>query len=169
MIVWAVLAGVLMADTEIPTVTLCELARNRAAYCDKIVRLNAVLEFHAEWQCLTDERCPLSHDDQIGFGFAQDAQMESIRQTLDQIAAPEYRYRAEVTLVSVLRNVQMRGFAWYGSLFEADHFESARPAIAVYDGHLEEGRTYRAKATRDAKGEIVIQPYLRSFPPRRTH
>ena len=159
-----VIAGSLMADVEIPTVTFCDLARNPTAYFDKPVRLDAVFEQHTEGQYLSHESCPLSHDDQIGVGYAKEndeAHAESVRQTRAKIQLPEFRGRAEVTIVGVLRNTSARHFYWYGTLFEIASVERARSAVALYDGNLEEGRTYRAKATRDGHGELVIAPRLR--------
>ncbi len=58
--------------------------------------------------------------------------------------------------MGVLRNISARHFYWYAALFEVAYFEQARPAVAAYDGNLEEGRTYRAKASRNPRGELVL-------------
>lgn len=159
----AAMIGVLMADTAIPTVTFCDLAKNPAAYFDKTVRLKAVYEIWTEGQYLTDALCPLLPDDRIGAGYAEKdtAQKEALQRTMAQIQGHEYRGRAEVTIVGALRNVVARHFYWYGALFEIASFESARPAVALYEGDLEVGRTYHAKATLYANGKVVIEPRLR--------
>jgi len=156
-------AGALMADPEIPTVTLCELASHSGAYFEKTVRLSALLEQWTEGQYLTDERCPLSHDDQIGVGYApqDDKQRESAQRISSEIQSHEYAGKAEVTIVGRLRNISARHFYWYGTRFDIAYFESARPAVARFEGYLEEGRTYRAQGVQHEGGELTVDSRLR--------
>jgi hypothetical protein len=157
-------AGTLMADAEIPTVTLCGLARTPRDYFDKTVRLTAVFEQWTEGQYLTDERCPLAHDDQIGVGYADTAdekQRQAIQQTTSKINSNEYAGKAVVTIVGTLHNISARHFYWYGTRFDIMSFESVRPAVVRFEGELHEGWVYRAQGTYHPNAGLTIEPRLR--------
>jgi hypothetical protein len=156
--------GALMAAAEIPTVTLCDLARAPREYFGKTVRLTVVFEQWTEGQYLTDERCPLNHDDQIGVGYAEteDArQRDALQQTTARIGSAEYAGKAVVTIVGTLRDISARHFYWYGTRFDIMAFESVRPAVVRFEGDLQEGWVYRAQGVYRPNGELTIEPRLR--------
>ena len=151
-----------MYSEEVPSVTLCDLARAPKLHFDKTVRLTAVFEQWTEGQYFTDERCPLSHDDQIGAGFSVPESEHGARDRfIEQLHSPEYESRAIVTVVGVLRNEQARHFYWYGSRFDVTHIESFRPAVEIFKGDLEQGRDYRAAGTYHAGADLILTAPLR--------
>lgn len=122
-------AGSLMANTDIPTVEFCDLARNPQAYFGKTVRLTAVYEQWTEGAYLTDQRCPLSPDDRVGVAWfpADEKQRKAVQDAVSQIGSPKYSGKAIVTIVGTLCNEKARHFVWYGSRFDIASFESVRP------------------------------------------
>jgi len=144
-----------MANQNIPTVTLCDLARNPADYFEKQVRLTAVFEQWTEGQYLTDERCPFGHDDQIGAGWAEGVNTHLVA----QMNSPEYEGKALVSIVGTLRNTSARHFYWYGTRFDIAAVESIRPLVTPYTGDLQEGWTFRAQGTY-TRGELTVEPRL---------
>ena len=154
------IGGALMADSDIPTVTLCDLARQPGDYFDKPVRLTAVFEQWTEGQYLTDERCPLSHDDQIGVGWAPRDETErlAVEQIQVRMHSPEYENKSMVTVVGRLRNESARHFYWYGTRFDIATIESARPLVTRFTGELTEGWIYRAQGLYQKESGLTIEP-----------
>ena len=148
----------------IPTVSLCDLARSRAVYFNKTVRVTAVWEKADEGNYLSDQQCPLSHDDQIGVNVHESgdpAQIKANQEILSRLAAQGNHY--VMTLVGTLRDEAAHHFYWYRSRFDVKKIESSRPAREVpYEGTLEEGWIYRAEATyQPANDELILKTPLR--------
>jgi len=138
---------------EIPTVLFCDLVRNPLLYFDKTVQLTAVFTQAEEAQYLSDNDCPLSHDDQIGVGYVTSNKQASdeFNKRIRLIGSPEYAGRAVVTIVGLLRDSSRRDFAWYRYRFDIVRFESVFHVTVPYQGDLQTGTTYVAKARCDAR------------------
>ena len=136
---------------EIPTIGFCEMVKNPQLYFDKKVRLIAKYEMATEGRYLNDDRCPLSHDEQIGVGNAQpDAkQSEILNPELRKVGTVEYGGRAMVTVVGILRNSSLRAFAWYHYRFDIVSAKSVSSIAVPYEGELQAGVTYRATVRRN--------------------
>jgi hypothetical protein len=143
---------------DIQTVNFCEMVRNPQLHFDKLVRLTATLEQAEEGQYLSDARCELSHDEQIGVGYADTSEELGVlrRRTVIQIMQPEYGNRAIVTVVGVLRNVSLRSFAWYHYRFDILRFEAVSHVTVPYEGSLQAGITYRAAVRHDEMAGIAF-------------
>jgi hypothetical protein len=148
---------------EIPTVSFCELVKNPASYFDKQVRLSARFQMATEAQYLSDDNCPLSHDQQIGVGAAPlDEKERDIRNAeLRKLSEREYGGRAEVTVVGILRNASRHDFAWYQYRFDIVRVENISPVTIPYEGELQATVTYKANVRADSDSGISLVPALK--------
>lgn len=148
---------------EIPTVDFCEMVKNPKLYFDKTVRLKATLEQATEAQYLRDERCVLSHDEQIGVGYAavSEAERDARTKVIREIRSSEYGSRAKVTVIGILRNSSRRSFAWYQYRFDLIRFEDISHVIVPYEGELQGGKTYRARVRGDNRADLSLVIPLR--------
>ncbi len=145
------------ARDEIPTVDFCELVKHPRLYFDKTVRLTAMLDIAEEAAYLSDARCVLRYDDQVGIKYVNS--YERRPEILGKYEHPR------VTVVGVLRNSSLRGFAWYRYRFDIERFEDVREdisgAVINYGGTLRTGLTYRATVRGDRDYGLTL-----SMPPR---
>ena len=145
---------------SIPTVGFCEMVRNAKLYFDKQVRILAKYQMATEGQYLSDERCPLSHDDQIGVGHAPAGVTQSkiLNATLSKVGEVEYGGQALVTVVGVLRNSSLRAFSWYQYRFDIIRVENVAPVIVLYEGELQGSVTYRGTVRWDRASGLSLIP-----------
>ena len=150
-------------DSEIPTVAFCDTVKNPQLYFDKTIRLTATLTQAEEGQYLSHDDCPLSHDEQIGVGYADygKGSAERIRKTLDEFHSGEYGGRANVTVEGILRNESRRDFVWYHYRFDIIRFESVSHVVVPYEGELQAGMTYLARVRRDRGSGLALALPLR--------
>lgn len=143
---------------NIQNVNFCEMVRNPELHFDKLVRLTATLEQADEGQYLSDAKCELSHDEQIGVGYADTSEELGVvrRKTVRAIMQPEYGNRAIVTVVGVLRNISLRSFAWYHYRFDVLRFEAVSHVTVPYEGSLQAGITYRAAVRHDDSAGLAF-------------
>jgi len=148
---------------EVPTVAFCEMVEHPELYFDKAVRLRARLELAEEAQYLSDDKCLLSHDEQIGVRYLSSSEQESNlhNKELTKIRSIEYGSRADVTVVGTLRNSSMRAFAWYHYRFDIIRFEEISHVIVPYEGALQAGMTYRAAVRREKYSGLSLVTPLR--------
>jgi hypothetical protein len=148
---------------ETPTVAFCEMVKNPQLYFDKSIRIAATLEQAEEGQYLSDDRCVVSHDEQIGVGYAEtdEKQRELRNRDITKIHAIEYGNRAMVIAVGILRNVSRRDFAWYHYRFDIVRFEVISHLTVPYDGTLQGGITYRAAVRGDKRFGLSLVIPLR--------
>jgi hypothetical protein len=130
-------------NDDVLPISFCEMVKNPALYFDKKLRLSAMISSTVDGGCyLTDEKCLLTHDEQIGVGYA--GEIKAINAALQKIRSTEYDYRAMVQVVGILRNAARRDFAWYHYRFDVLKFESIAPVVVPYEGSLQIGTTYQA-------------------------
>lgn len=149
------------ATEEIPTIAFCEMVRNPKLYFDKTVRVTATFEQATEAQYLSDDSCPLSHDDRIGVGYAAASPEQTVarRQAISKLRLAEYGGRAWVTVTGILRNSSRRAFAWYRYRFDIMNVEELSHVSVPYKGELQGGRTYVAAVRGDKlEGLSLIIP-----------
>jgi hypothetical protein len=149
------------ATNEIRTVEFCELIKNPRPYFDKQVRIIARYEMATEGQYLRDDKCPLSHDRQIGVGhraILDEKQSELLNTELRRISKHEYGGRAMVTMVGILRNASRRDFVWYQYRFDIVKVESISPVIVPYERELQAGVTYRGIVRGDRVLDLSLIP-----------
>ena len=148
---------------EVPTVAFCEVVKHPQLYFDKSVRIRVTLEQAEEAQYLSDNNCPLSHDDQIGAGYVDgdEAQQKARNHAIDKIGSMEFGGRAWVTVIGVLRNVSRRDFAWYQYRFDILRFEDVSHVVVPYEGTLQAGITYQATVRGDRDAGLSLAPTLR--------
>lgn len=149
---------------EIPTIGFCEMVKSPELYFDKIVRLRATYQMATEGQYLTDERCPLSHDHQIGVGHQavlDEKQRDILNTELRKISLHEYGGRAMVTVVGTLRNASRHDFVWYQYRFDIIRVEKISPVIVPYQGVLQAGMTYRGMVRGDQTFGLSVNPMPR--------
>lgn len=142
----------------IPTITFCEMVKNPQLYFDKTVRLTAMFSQATEAQYLSDERCPLTHDEQIGVGHTARTEKEvgSHSADLRKLRSIEYGGRANVIVIGVLRNVSRRAFAWYHYRFDIARFEAVAHVVVPYERVLQIGMTYRGDVRGDADAGLRL-------------
>lgn len=146
---------------EIPTVDFCEVVKKPQLYFDKTVRLTAMIEQAMEAQYLSDKKCALSHDEQIGVGYVNttEEQRDILNRSIRQIQSPEYGGHAIVTVIGILRNSSRRDFAWYHYRFDIIRFEDVSHVIVPYAGELQSGITYLAAVRGDSlEGLSLVIP-----------
>ncbi len=146
---------------EIPTVGFCEMVGNPRRYFDKTIRLTATYVMGYEAQYLIDDACPRGRDDNIGAHSAIESaeQNEVLNKKLREVSHSEYGGRARLTMVGVLRNKSMRGFAWYKYRFDIIHLEEIAHLVEPYEGELRGGKTYRASVRGDkSQGLSLVKP-----------
>lgn len=151
---------------EILTITFCEMVKNPKKYFDKMIRLTAIFKQATESQYLSDDNCPLSHDNQIGIGYnnSDKSQLNQNNAFIRKIQSIEFGGKATVTIAGILRNASRRDFAWYQYRFDINLFENVSPSIEEYKGNLESGITYRAKVRPDKNFGIgFVIPYRLPF------
>lgn len=151
----------LLVATALPVVDFCAMVRAPERYFDKPVVIEARYEQASEGAYLSDARCPLAYDDQIGVGRAAfDSGDDERRQpALRQLSAVEYGNRADVRVSGVLRNVSLRAFAWYRYRFDIARFERIAHVIERYEGELQLGTSYRTALGADVKyGLAPVEP-----------
>ena len=147
---------------KIPTVAFCEMVKNPKVYFDKTIRLTATFTQATEAQYLNDEACPLTHDEQIGVGYAEsDKNQLSLNiSNMAKINSPEYGSRAIVTIIGVLKDSSLHAFAWYQYRFEIVKFENVSHVIAPYNQELEASQTYRTDVYFDKNlGLSLVKPF----------
>lgn len=144
----------------IPTVAFCEMVSHPQRYFDKQVRLVAQYQMATEGAYLVDERCPLSHDQQIGIGHPQviDEKQRNRLNALRTISSHEYGGRAMVTVLGMLRNIPRHDFVWYQYRFDIGEVEKIDPVILAYEGELRAGMTYRATVSSDRDLGLSLTP-----------
>ncbi|HEY0324121.1 MAG TPA: hypothetical protein VGC66_24460 [Pyrinomonadaceae bacterium] len=152
------------ATEEVSTIAFCEMVKNPRLYFDKPVRLTATLQLATEASYLSDEKCPLSHDDQIGVRYASsdETQRNLLNSEVNKIRSIEYGSRAKVTVVGILRNSSLRSFAWYRYRFDLTRFEDISQVIVPYEGTLQGGITYRAVVRGDGSSGLSLIIPLRT-------
>jgi hypothetical protein len=146
---------------ETPTVAFCEMVKNPRLYFDKRVRVTATLQLATEASYLQDDKCVLSHDDQIGVRYVSenDKERDLLNSAIRKVRTVEYGGRAKVTVVGVLRNSSLRSFAWYRYRFDVSRLEGMTPLIVPYEGTLQAGTTYRADVRGDKDfGLSLVSP-----------
>jgi hypothetical protein len=145
------------ARGEIPTVDFCELVKHPRLYFDKTVRLTAMLDIAEAAAYLSDARCVLRYDDQVGIRYVN--AYERRPEILGKYEHPR------VTVVGVLRDSSLRGFASYRYRFDIERFEDVREdisgAVINYGGTLRAGMTYRATVRGDGDYGLTLSPPLR--------
>jgi hypothetical protein len=149
-------------NDKIPTVAFCEMVKNPKAYFDKKIRVTATFTQATEAQYLNDEACPLTHDQQIGIGYAESGENGRILNSanIEKINSPEYGSQALVTIIGILRNSSRRDFAWYQYRFEIDKFENISHVITLYNQELEAAKTYRTAVYFDKNlGLSLVKPF----------
>lgn len=146
------------ATEEIPTIAFCEMVKNPKLYFDKTVRLTATLEQATEAQYLSDEKCPLSHDDQIGVGYAVISPEQSAdrNRMISKFSLPEYGGKANVRVTGMLRDSSRRDFAWYQYRFDIISIEEMSHITVPYKGELQGGRTYVAAVRGDSDNGLSL-------------
>ena len=158
------------ARGEVPTVAFCELVKNPRGYFDKTVRVTATYRLAHEGAALLDDRCPTSHDEQVGVGYVMTNKRRrtSINRDVNKIMSGRYGDgRSQVTVVGVLRNISSRagGMMWYQYRFDIMRFEEIREApdstIINYSGELKVGVTYRATVRGDKDFHLMLVPQWR--------
>ncbi len=151
----------------IPTVSFCEMVKHPKKYFNKTIRLTATFTRATEAQYLSDNKnCPLSHDNQIGIGYAKnrETQVAQNEENIDKIGSDEFGGRAIVTVVGSLKNFSRRDFAWYQYRFDIAKFEKVSHVVQTYTGELDGGKTYRAEVKADKDfGINFVKPYKLPF------
>jgi hypothetical protein len=161
----AVQAGVTSSATdEVPVIAFCEMVKNPQLYFDKTVRLTATLQLATEASYLRDDRCVLSHDDQIGVRYVSNDEKQRglINRDINKIRSIEYGSRAKVTVVGMLRNSSLRGFAWYRYRFDIISIEDISHVTVPYEGTLQGGITYQAVVRGDSDSGLSLLIPLRT-------
>jgi len=151
-------------EGEPPTVGFCEMVKNPKLYFDKTVRLLATYQMATEGQYLNDEKCPLSHDGQIGVGHREvidEKQRDIFNTEIRKISTREYGGRAMVTVVGALRNESRHDFVWYQYRFDIIRLEKISPVIVPYQGVLQGGITYRGMVRGDQEFGLSVNPMPR--------
>jgi hypothetical protein len=146
---------------EIPTVDFCEMVKNPKLYFDKRVRIRAKFTMAEEAAYLSDDKCPLSHDRQIGVGHPEvrdDRQRDLINDEIRKISTREYAGRAIITIGGMLRNSSRRDFAWYQYRFDILSVENVSPVILPYERELQAGVTYSAAVRGDQDSGLALVP-----------
>ena len=148
---------------EIPTLDFCEMVKNPKLYFDKTVRLKATLELATEAAYLRNERCVLSHDEQIGvrYAAANEAERDALTKVVREMRSSEYGSKAKVTVIGILRNSSLRSFAWYQYRFDIIRFEDISHVVVPYEGELQGGKTYRARVRGDSLADLSLVIPLR--------
>ena len=142
------------------TVAFCDMVNQPQFYFDKTVRLTAIFEQATEGQYLSDNACPLSHDEQIGVGYADTfaSQGDAGHAQLRRIQTEEFGGRARVRVVGILRNASLRAFSWYHYRFDIIRFEEIEPVVVAFAGDLQAGLTYRAAVKKSRNGLGLASP-----------
>jgi len=152
---------------EIHTIDFCEMVKNPQFYFDKTVRLVATYEMATEGQYLRDDRCQLTHDQQIGAGLEvrDEKQSEILNTELRKISSNEFGGRAIVTLVGKLRNASRHDFVWYEYRFEIIKVEKITPVMVPYERELQAGISYRAtvRGDEDFGLSLIPPPRVREY------
>lgn len=136
------------------------MVKHAKLYFDKPVRVLAKYEMATEGQYLSDEQCPLSHDEQIGLGRAptDERHGEILNAELRKIGEVEYGGRAQVTVVGILRNSSLHAFAWYQYRFDIISVEKISPVTVTYEGELQGSVTYRGSVRWDRASRLSLVP-----------
>lgn len=151
-------------ENEVPTVGFCEMVKHPRRYFDKPIRVTATLQLGIEASYLGDDACPLRQDDQIGVRYkSPDEQSQNLLNSeIRRIQSIEYSGRARVTVVGILRNSSLHGFAWYRYRFDVSRVENISPMVVPYEGALQASTTYRALVRRDANFGLTFVTRLRT-------
>jgi hypothetical protein len=147
---------------SIPTIGFCEMVKNAKLYFDKPVRVVAKYQMATEGRYFSDDKCPLSHDDQIGAGEAMlsEGQGKVINLQLRKVSTSDYGGRALVTVVGILRNSSRRDFWWYQYRFDIVSLEEIAPVTVPYEGELQATQTYQANVRADVHYGLALVPAL---------
>ncbi|SRR6266436_5003971 len=147
-----------------PIVGFCELVRNADLYFDKQVRVRARYQMATEGRYLSDDNCPLSHDDQIGAGqiVLDEKQRDTLKAQLRSVSTSEYGGRAMVNVLGILRNSSRRDFWWYRYRFDIIRVEDIAPVAVPYEGELQATVSYQASVRADVHGGLALLPALKS-------
>jgi hypothetical protein len=150
-------------STEIPTVTFCELVRHPQLYFDKVVRVTATHMQATEGSYLSDDACPLKHDDQIGVGSMEVGEQEAAQRSAmwERLHSIEYGGRARVTVTGILRNKSRRDFVWYRYRFDIISLEELAHIVVPYEDVLQAGITYRAPVRGDESAGLALASPVR--------
>jgi hypothetical protein len=146
---------------EIPTVGFCEMIRRPQLYFDKTIRVTATYVMGYEAQYLSDDACPLGHNDQIGAYSAIDDGVPNkvLNDKLREVSSSEYGGRARLTMIGILRNKSRRDFASYKYRFDVIRLEEVAHLVVPYEGELQGGKTYRALVRGDkSQGLALVTP-----------
>lgn len=157
-------SGTISAATQVtPNIAFCEIVKNPRLYFDKVVRVIATLHLATEASYLSDDKCVLSHDDQIGVRYvsSDEKQRDLLNNKIRKVRDIEYGGRARVTVVGILRNSSRRSFAWYRYRFDVHNVEDLAPVIIPYEGRLQGGTTYSAAVRGDNDSGLSLVIPLR--------
>jgi len=151
------------SNDSIPIISFCELVKNAKLYFDKPARVVAKYEMATEGRYLSDDKCALSHDDQIGAGegMLDEGHGKIVNMQLRKVSTSDYGGRAMVTVAGILRNSSRRDFWWYRYRFDIVSVEDIAPVTVPYEGELQATRTYRANVRADAHYGLALIPALK--------
>ena len=151
---------------EPPTISFCELMRNRESYIDTVVGINAVLEFNETQQFIYDPECaersigPLLFTTEkvgVGFDFKKGKSKELQNQALS-VRDKRFGGRARVYIHGILRDNREQTGNPNKFRFDISEFKTIDPIVLSYEGKLEPGWMY--VDSFDANNEV--EPKLSS-------
>jgi hypothetical protein len=151
------------SNDSIPTIGFCEMVKNARLYFDRPVRVVAKYQMATEGRYLSDDNCPLGHDDQIGAGegMLDEGHGKTVNMQLRKVSTSDYGGRAMVTVVGILRNSSRRDFWWYQYRFDIIRVDEIAPVAVPYEGELQETQTYRANVQADVHQGLALIPPLK--------
>lgn len=144
---------------EPPTISFCELMRNREYYVGSVIAMNAVLEYGEKQQSIFDPECAepaigraLFTTERVGVGFdPKRGKSKELEKQALKLRGQNFGGRARVYIYGILRDDRERAADSYDYRFDITEFKTIDRIIVDYKGILEPGWTY--VDSFDAKGD----------------
>ena len=137
---------------EPPTISFCELMKNRESYIGNVIAMNAVLEYSESQQFIYDPECAepgmgsLFTTEKAGVGFnvkRGDAEaIQALKNKAFSLRDPRFGGRARVYIYGVLRDNRDRAADKHDFRFDISEFKTIDAVVLPYKGRLEPGWTY---------------------------
>lgn len=144
---------------EPPTISFCELMRNREYYAGFVIAMNAVLEYSETQQFIHDPECAepgigralfTTEKIGVGFDFKRGKSKELEKQAIG-VRDERFGGRARVYIYGVLRDGRERAADTHEFRFDISEFKTIDPIVLPYKGRIDPGWMY--VDSFDAKGD----------------
>ena len=137
---------------EPPTISFCELMKNRESYIGNVIAMNAVLEYSELQQFIYDPECAEPGmgsqytTEKVGVGFnvkRGDAEaIQALKNRAFSLRDPRFGGRARVYIYGVLRDNRDRAAVTRDFRFDISEFKTIDAIVLPYKGRLEPGWMY---------------------------